>query len=204
MGITTYAVDLAPLMCRLVRAKARRARLPVRIIRADMRTFRLPQTVDLITCEGDAINHVPHKTDLGRVAKAVHRALQPGGHFFFDVNNSLGFERYWSGITWFEKPGVVLVMRNGHNRQADRAWSDIEWFIRDGNSWRRRHERVEEVCWDSDEIHRTFSDAGFDRLRAWDAAPFFKAIMDARRPGQKNPIIAPGCRTFYLARKSRD
>ena len=192
-GIKIYAVDLSPLMCRLAREKARRARLPVSVLRADMRNFRLPQRVELITCELDALNHVPRRADLRMVAKAVERALRPGGYFFFDVNNSLGFERYWRGNVWFEKPGVVVVMRNGYNRQADRAWSDIEWFIRDGSSWRRRHERVEEVCWDSDEIRRIFLATGFDQLRAWDAAPFFK----------NNPLIGRGCRTVYLARKSR-
>jgi hypothetical protein len=126
------------------------------------------------------------------VAKTVSQALRPGGYFLFDVNNSLGFKKYWSGAVWFEKPKFVVVMRHGHNLQADRAWSDIEWFIRDGSCWRRRHERVEEVCWTSHEIRHTFRRAGFDSLRAWDAAPFFK----------DNPLIGPGCRTFYLARKA--
>jgi SAM-dependent methyltransferase len=192
-GINTYAVDLSPLMCRLAREKAARARLPVRVFRADMRSFRLPEKVDLITCEYDALNHVPRRAHLRLVAHAVARALRPGGHFFFDVNNSLGFERCWFGNIWIEKPSMVVVMRNGHNRQADRAWSDIEWFIQDGGYWQRRHERVEEVCWDSAEIHRTFEEAGFDQLRVWDAAPFWKG----------NPMMGPGCRTLYLARKSR-
>jgi SAM-dependent methyltransferase len=192
-GINVYAVDLSALMCRLARAKAARAHLPVHVLRADMRSFRLPEAVDLITCEYDALNHVPRRADLRMVVRAVERALRPGGHFFFDVNNSLGFERCWSGTVWIEKPSVVLVMRNGHNRQADRAWSDIEWFVRDGRCWRRRRERVEEVCWDSDEIRRVLRETGFDKLRAWDATPFFK----------DNPLIGPGCRTVYLARKSR-
>lgn len=80
----------------------------------------------------------------------------------------------------------------GKGCSAGRAWSDIEWFIREGNLWRRRRERVGEVCWSSDEIRRTLREAGFDRLRAWDATPFFK----------DNPLIRPGCRTVYLARKA--
>jgi SAM-dependent methyltransferase len=192
MGIKTYAVDLSPSMCRLTREKADRVGVSMRVLRQDMRALRLPEPVDLITCEGDALNHLPRKTDLRRVVNAVSRALRPGGYFFFDVNNSLGFEKYWSGTVWFEKAKVVVVLRNGHNRQAERAWSDVEWFIRDGRCWRRRHERVEQVCWKREEINRTFQDADFDRPRAWDAAPFLK----------DNPLIGPGCRTFYLAHKS--
>ncbi len=193
-GITMYAVDLSPLMCRLAREKAERAGLPIRVLHADMRSFRLPKAVDLITCEYDALNHVPRKADLRKVARAVARALRPGGHFFFDVNNSLGFERYWTGTVWLEQPGVAVVMRNGHRREADRAWSDIEWFVRNGKLWRRYHERVEEVCWDADEIRLTFQETGFDQVHAWDAAPFFKG----------SPLIGPGCRTVYLARKARN
>lgn len=192
-GIATYAVDLSPAMCRLAREKAGRAGLPLRVLLADMRSFRLPTTVDLITCEFDAINHVPRKMDLRKVARAVARALRPGGHFFFDVNTSLGFKRYWTGVVWLEKPGVVVVMRNGHSRESDRAWSDVEWFVRNGRLWQQYHERVEEVCWDANEIRFTLKEAGFDRIRAWDAGPFFKG----------SPAVGPGCRAFYVARKAR-
>lgn len=191
-GIKVFAVDLSPVMCRLAREKAQRARVPLRVLRADMRRFRLPEPVDLITCEYDALNHVPRKADLRMVAKAVARALKPGGYFFFDVNNRSGFERYWSSSIWVERPSVAVVMRNSHDSHHDRAWSDIEWFIREGNLWRRRHERVDEVCWSSGEIRRTLRDAGFERLRAWDASPFFK----------DNALMRPGCRTVYLARKA--
>ncbi len=192
LGISMFAVDLSPVMCRLARDKALRTRLPLRVLCADMREFRLPEPVDLVTCEYDALNHVPQKGDLRMVAKAVARALKPGGYFYFDVNNRHGFERYWSSTLYLEQPGVAVVMRNNHDSRRDRAWSDIEWFIREGNLWRRRHERVEEVCWSSGEIRRTLREAGFTGLRAWDAAGFFG----------DDPMIRRGCRTVYLARKS--
>lgn len=192
-GIDTFAVDLSPVMCRLASEKALRARLQVQVIQSDMRNFRLFHPVDLVTCESDAINHVPLKSDLRRVARAVARALRPGGYFLFDVNNARGFERYWKGNVWIEKPGIVLVMRNGHSQDSKRAWSDVEWFIREREGWRRHHERVQEICWTHDEILKTLRAAGFDRLRAWDAAPYF---ID-------NPLVTRGCHTIYLARKAK-
>ncbi len=189
--IKVYAVDLSPTMCRIARQKAARERVPVKVIQGDMRDFRLPEPVDLVTCEFDAVNHVQRKTDLRRVARAVARALRPGGYFYFDVNNALGFERYWTGLVWVEHPKVVVVFRNGHSARLDRAWADLEWFIKDGNCWRRQRERVEEVCWSGEEIRRYLSEAGFGEIREWDAAPFFKG----------EPLITRGCRSFYLARK---
>ncbi len=92
-GIRMYGVDASPLMCRLARRKAREAGVRVRVLHADMRSFRLPEAVDLVTCEFDAVNHLPRKADLDRVARAVARALVPGGWFFFDVNNRVAFEK---------------------------------------------------------------------------------------------------------------
>lgn len=189
-GIRVYAVDLSVQMCRLTREKAQQSRLALRMIRADMRSFRLPEPVDLVLCEYDAVNHVPDKVELRKVAKSVWRALRPGGFFCFDVNTSKAFHQYWRGNVWIERPGLAVVMRNGHSDDCDHAWCDIELFVRQGKSWKRQRERVDEVCWTSAEVRETFQDAGFDRLRAWDASTFWKQMRMPR-----------GCRIIYLARK---
>ena len=192
-GIRMYGVDLSPIMCRLARAKARRHHAAVQVIRGDMRDFRLPERVDLVLCEFDALNHVPRKEDLARVAHSVSRVLRPGGHFFFDVNNRLAFEKVWPGVWWIERPGVVLVMRGGWvERDGVRGQTDAEWFVREGNLWRRRREHIEQVSWSAAEMRRAMREAGFDRVRAFDETPFFTG----------DPKIQPGCRTFYLARKA--
>ena len=191
-GIRTFAVDLSPHMCRLARGKARRAALPVRVLRADMRDFRLPEAVDLVTCQFDARNHVPRRQDLRRVLRSVARALQPGGHFAFDVNNRLSFEELWPGAWFVDKDPVVMIMHGGHKPGTDRAWTDVEWFERAGRCWKRYHEHVEEVCWTNEEMRAALAAAGFDNLREWDSAPFFEA-----------PLNRPGIRTFWLARKGK-
>ena len=193
-GIRMYAVDLSPGMCRAAREKARRSALALRVLRADMRDFRLPEPVDLVTCEFDSLNHVPHERDLARVAKSVARALRPGGHFYFDVNTTLAFQTMWPDTLFIDSTDVALVMHGGYDAKRDRAWSDVEWFIRQGSLWQRRRERVVEVCWTDDEIRDALGTAGFDEIRAWDAAPLLK----------NDPTIRPGYRTYYLARKYGD
>ena len=192
-GIQTFAIDLSPTMCQLAREKARtpRAKPKFRVIRADMRDFSLPQSVDLVTCEYDALNHVPDKADLHHVLARVASALEPGGYFAFDVNNRLSFERIWSHTWFIEKDPVAVTMHGDHEPGSDRAWIELEWFVREGKLWKRHHERVEEVCWSEKEMREALAAAGFDRLRRWDAAPFFNDML-----------TRPGNRTFWLARKA--
>ncbi len=191
-GIRMYAVDLSPVMCALTREKMRQKRAAGKVIRGDMRSFRLPERVELITCEYDALNHIPNRADLGKVANAVARALKPGGHFFFDVNNAKGFAQYWTGTVCFEKPEIVMLMRSGHSRTEQTAWCDVDWFLREGRRWQRVRERVDEVCWSAEEIERTFRKAGFGEIRSWDAARFF---------GDGSPVTR-GCRSVYLMQRA--
>jgi SAM-dependent methyltransferase len=118
------------------------------------------------------VNHVPRKSDLAKVAKAVARALRPGGYFYFDVNNRLHLEKNWPSTRWLEKPGVVMVMRGSYDRRRAKGCEDVEWFIRTKRCWRRFHEHVEEVWWTPSEIRKTLRAAGFERIRAWDATLF--------------------------------
>lgn len=191
-GIRTYGVDASPEMVRLARRKARSKRVPVRILQADMRSFRLPEQVDLVTCEFDALNHVPRRSDLERVARAVASALRPGGWFFFDVNNKRAFEKVWTGTWRHELPGVVLVMHGGYDPRRGKGWTTAEWFIRRGKCWRRTTERVEQVAWTAVEIRRCLQHAGFSSVRRWDQGPFVREWK-----------IRRGFRTIYLARKAK-
>jgi SAM-dependent methyltransferase len=191
-GIEMFAVDQSPCMCRQATAKARKAGVAMQVLVGDMRSFRLPHPVDLVISEGDAVNHIGHRGDLARVAKAVWRALRPGGYFYFDVNNRAGFARYWPLSQWFETRGKAVVMTHGaHTPGKDKASAEIDWFIPVGTQWRRRHERIEEVCWSREEIEKTLTRTGFQNIRHWDASPFFP----------KGSVVEPGCRSNFLAHK---
>ena len=52
---------------------------------ADMTVYRPELQFDLVTCTGDALNHIPELADVGRIFENVYAYLTPGGYFVFDL-----------------------------------------------------------------------------------------------------------------------
>ena len=54
---------------------------------ADMITYRPEKQFDLVTCTGDAVNHIPALSDVEKIFANVYAYLAPGGYFVFDLLN---------------------------------------------------------------------------------------------------------------------
>ena len=86
---------------------------------ADMITYRPETRFDLVTCTGDALNHIPALSDVERIFENVYAYLSPGGWFVFDILNenevstSEPFEMDFDEKTrvWFQmtRPGEKQV-----------------------------------------------------------------------------------------------
>ena len=86
---------------------------------ADMITYRPERQFDLVTCTGDAVNHIGDLADVEKIFQNVFAHLSPGGYFVFDILNenevstSEPFEMDFSDTirVWFQmtRPGVKQV-----------------------------------------------------------------------------------------------
>ena len=86
---------------------------------ADMITYRPEKQFDLVTCTGDAINHIPDLADVEKIFENVYAYTAPGGYFIFDILNeneistSEPFEMDFTETTrvWFQmtRPGEKKV-----------------------------------------------------------------------------------------------
>ena len=52
---------------------------------ADMILYRPDVQFDLVTCTGDALNHIPDLADVEKIFANIHAYLAPGGYFVFDL-----------------------------------------------------------------------------------------------------------------------
>jgi SAM-dependent methyltransferase len=79
----TYGVDCSPAM--LAVAAGKELGPTTRLIHQDIRALRLPERVDLITCNFDTLNYILSIRDLFRVLRRCHANLRENGHMVFDM-----------------------------------------------------------------------------------------------------------------------
>ena len=78
-----WGVDLSPQMLEVAAVKNVGNR--AKFLLQDMRQLRLPQTVDLVTCQFEALNYLTTTDDLQSALAAFGSALTSGGSAVFDV-----------------------------------------------------------------------------------------------------------------------
>ena len=114
-GIQASGMDFSSGMIQIARQNTPHIHYDV----ADMTTYRPDQTFDLVTCTGDAVNHIPELSDVEKIFQNVFGYLAPGGYFVFDLLNEnevstsepLDMDFTESTRVWFQmtRPGEKKV-----------------------------------------------------------------------------------------------
>jgi SAM-dependent methyltransferase len=82
-GIEASGMDFSSGMIDIARQNYPRVAFDV----ADMITYCPQKQFDLVTCTGDAINHIPSLQDVAKIFRNVYQYTAPGGYFVFDLLN---------------------------------------------------------------------------------------------------------------------
>ena len=105
-GVKASGMDFSAGMIEIARSEDPEGKYEV----ADMVTYRPEICYDLVTCTGDALNHIPDLGAIGTIFENVYGYTAPGGLFVFDILNenevstSEPFEMDFSGTVrvWFQ------------------------------------------------------------------------------------------------------
>lgn len=177
-GIRASGMDFSSGMIEI----ARNANANIDYQVADMVTFCPDAQFDLVTCTGDALNHIPLLTDVEKIFQNVYRYTAPGGYFIFDILNrnevstSEPFEMDFSETVrvWFQMT----------QPETDRVNLKVRVYENDSLQF---EENIGETIHDPAEICRLLCQRGFvverctDRLLD-DSNPSTTWFVVARRP----------------------
>ena len=82
-GIEASGMDFSSGMIEIARQNTPHIHYDV----ADMITYRPDKQFDLVTCTGDAVNHISDLSNVEKIFENVYAYLAPGGYFVFDLLN---------------------------------------------------------------------------------------------------------------------
>lgn len=158
-GIKASGMDFSAGMIDIARQRTPEIHYDV----ADMITYRPNKQFDLVTCTGDAINHIASLSDVEKIFQNVFAYLAPCGYFVFDILNenevstSEPFEMDFSDTVrvWFQmtRPGEKQV--NLKVRVYEEGTLDFE-------------ENIRETVHDPHSICSLLEKCGFEVLRCAD------------------------------------
>ena len=159
-GIAASGMDFSSGMIDIARTSSPEIHYDV----ADMITYRPEKEFDLVTCTGDAINHIGKLTDVEQIFRNVYAYTAPGGHFIFDILNenevstSEPFEMDFDDRirVWFQ------MTRPGENQVNLK----IRVFEDGGFSF---EENIRETIHDPNEICKLLQGCGFEILKCSDS-----------------------------------
>ena len=174
-GIKAAGMDFSSGMIDIARASA--PEIPYDV--ADMITYRPDRKFDLVTCTGDALNHIMDLSDVEKIFRNVRSYLSDDGYFVFDILNenevstSEPFEMDFSETTrvWFQMTRPTEKTVNLCIRVYEK---DVFQF----------EENIRETVHDPAEICALLEKAGFRVLRCADR------LLEESNPGTTWFVIA--------------
>ena len=158
-GIASAGMDFSSGMIGIARQRC--PEIPYEV--ADMTVFCPQRQYDLVTCTGDAINHIAALSDVEKIFQNVYAYTAQGGYFIFDllneneVSDSEPFEMDFTETTrvWFQMVRPAADKVELHIRVFENGALQFEEVIR-------------ETIHDAAEVCRLLEKAGFTVLRCAD------------------------------------
>ena len=179
-GIQASGMDFSEGMIEIARRNSPEISYEV----ADMITFCPDRQYDLVTCTGDALNHIVDLEDVEKIFRNVHTYLSPGGHFIFDILNE---KEVAPGepidLDFSETIRAQFLMSRNDDGTVQLKTSVYE------NGAMQFEERITEKVHDPEKICALLKKCGFEVLQCAD-----QLIADAE---------AHGTTWFIVARKNK-
>lgn len=155
-GIEAAGMDFSPGMIDIARQNNPKIHYDV----ADMITYCPNRQYDLVTCTGDALNHILDPDNVERIFENVFDYLSPGGYFIFDILN----ENEVHPGEPFELDFSDTVRAVFQITRENEALIHLNTTVFE-NGVQQFHEVITETVHDPELIHRMLYRCGFRVLR---------------------------------------
>lgn len=188
-GYRVAGLDLSEPMLAVARDKAARQHRDIPFTQADMTAFSLPERYDLAVCLYDSINYLLSLDDVRKAFQCAQAALNPGGHYIFDVNTIFALRENLFTQRQLDADAEVRYDWVSRYNEATRVCEvTMEFWVKQGRTTRHFTEVHRERGYALNDLMELLSAAGFHVLACFEAYTFRSPRPDTDR-------------AFFVARK---
>ncbi|GAA3017117.1 class I SAM-dependent DNA methyltransferase [Streptosporangium longisporum] len=164
-GYRITGLDLSKAMLERARERFTDAGDRVTLIHADATDFTVPVPVPFAFSTYDIPNHLRNLDQVGSYLRAVHRAVEPGGMFAFDLTTAKGLEamnRIWIK----DEKSAMFLFRGAMNQEEGRGFFRISGVVRaDDGRYDRFESTIVNTAHPVGDVVDLMRDAGWNDCR---------------------------------------
>lgn len=184
LGYEIKGVDLSAEMIAMAEIKAREAGLKIPFFVHDLRELHLPNELfDTVISACDVLNYITTKDALVEAFYSVHRLLEPGGFWFFDLNSAYKLQEIYGDISYADlETDFAYFWDNRYDWNENICTMDLTFFVENkAGSYQRVAEQHHQKLWMPDEIEAISRETGFRLLACYDFLTTDRWGMDTER-----------------------
>lgn len=189
-GLRVTAVDMSEDMLAVGAQKAQKMENPPLFVHQRLEELTLPRGVDLAVCALDSLDYITDPETCREAIRRVHRVLNPGGIFIFDVNTPEKLRAMDGQIFLDEDEDVYCVWRGEFDDKTNICSYGMDLFQRQGAVWTRSFEEHQEYAYSREMLTAFLRSAGFTAIRVYG-----DRRLEAPVPGEQ--------RIYFKARKGK-
>jgi SAM-dependent methyltransferase len=176
-GLQMSGLDGSAAMLRIARKKLRTLGVP--LFHQVLPNFKIGQTStpvrkhheasvarDLVTCFYDSLNYLKNERELKAAFRSVHRHLNRGGWFIFDMNSAEALRTIWNDTQSGTEDDLAWIWQSEYSSKTKSAELHTTIFVRRGQSFKRLDATHIEHAFSNTTIKRLLREAGF-RVRGF-------------------------------------
>ncbi|NLM39097.1 MAG: class I SAM-dependent methyltransferase [Firmicutes bacterium] len=166
-GMEVVGVDISPEMIRGAQEKAGIQGLALDFRVQDMRELHFPdQRWEIAIAACDAMNYLTTAHDFCLALQAVHRHLEDGGVFFFDLNSEAKLRELYGNNSFADlHDDFAYFWDNSFDEQEETCIMELTFFVQGGSgAYHRVQERHVQKLWRPETVAEFLEQTGFELI----------------------------------------
>jgi len=162
MGFVVTASDLSEDMLTVANQRFQKANQSIPVLQLSMDNLEGLSGFDIVTIAIDSLNYLQSEEQVQQTFKEIYDALNPGGHFFFDVHSVFKVDAVFMDSPFvYDAEEIAYIWHTEPGQASHSVIHDMTFFVRQNDLFERFEETHEQRTFPVEIYKKWLEAAGF-------------------------------------------